>query len=620
MTGAVAHRGPDGIGTWTSGATGLGSCLLKSTPEAAFEQLPLVTDEGRYAVALDGRIDNRQELAKALDIDSTTLLTVPDSALLLDAYRRWGQDCLDHITGDFAFAIWDAANQEVFCARDPLGVRLLHYYSDGNRFMAATEVAQLLRLVDAGLDESSVALYLDVRSAKADRTFRKGIKKLPGGCRMTISTAGPKVEIYWNPDPGNLLKLPDTREYEERFLELFKNSVRARMRSTGPVAVSLSGGMDSSSVLALAEHMRRTESPDLAELQFYSNVYSDMAEVDESGYIRDTLEMYGTPGKLIESGDFDDESLGESPLGLRRAEPYIAPHEESHRRLFTEVKQDGIRSFLTGLGGDEVFTVGGGYMTDLFRTFDIRGIRRERRYFNWRAWMGAMGAAARSFVPVGRGERDEASIEWLSNSARSSIESPEAEEWAIEREFKSHHARDVEDWIQMRGSLAGYTWTDVTVAEYEIDARHPFLDRRIVEFLVSVPANVKFRFGYNKRVLRRAMKGILPETVRSRRYKTDFSPLFDAKTTQAEADEITEIVSSPLLADMGLIEPKPLQQAWASYLQSADHVDNEQRTALWAAITLERWLRRNMVDDANENENGALASQRGQKLFSATAS
>ncbi len=620
MTDAVAHRGPDGIGIWSLSSVGLGACLLKTTPEADFEKLPLVTDDGRYAIAMDGRIDNRTELAKALNVEAAVLPTVPDSALVMSAYRKWGKACLDRIAGDFAFAIWDSAQQEVFCGRDPLGIRMLHYYCDGKRFIAATEVSQILKLVDSELDERSVALFLDVRSAPSDSTFMKGIKKLPGGCSLTVSESGANPEVYWNPDPSDLLELSDDREYEERFLELFKDSVGSRMRSRGPVAVSLSGGMDSSSVLAIGEHMRRTDSPELPELRFYSNVYGDMEAVDESEYIRATLEMHDTPGKMIESGSFDDASLGSSPLGLKRAEPYIAPHEESHRRLFAEVKRDGIRSFMTGLGGDEVFTVAGGYLADLFRTFDLRGIKRERRYFNRRAWFGAMGDALNSVLPfIGR-ESEPPIIDWLSDSGRQSMLSATEDEWLGERSFKSRHVRDVEGWIQMRGGLAGYTWTDVTVAEYEIEARHPFLDRRLAEFLISVPANVKFRYGYNKRVLRRAMKGILPEAVRSRRYKTDFSSLFDAKATQGEADEISEFMRSPKLAEMGLVEPEPLREAWNDYLRSANEVDNERRTALWAAITLEQWLREYLVDDGNENEIGAFSSQRSSKLFTATVS
>ncbi len=611
MTDAVAHRGPDGTGVWTSGAVGLGSCLLKTTPEAAFEQLPLVAEDGRYAVAFDGRIDNRRELAQALKIDASTLPTVPDSAFLLAAYRKWGKECADRVIGDFAFAIWDSTLQELFCVRDPLGVRMLHYYCNGKRFIAATEVAQIQKLVSTDLDTDSISMFLDVRSVPSDRTFLKGIKKLPGGCQMTVSAAGAKVATYWNPDPSDLLKLKDPGEYEERFLELFKESVRARMRSVGPVAVSLSGGMDSSSVLAVGEHMRRTDSPELPELRYYSNVYSGMELVDESEYIRDTVAMYGTPGKMIESGSFDDESLSDSPLGLKRAEPYIAPHEESHRRLFTEVKNNGIRTFLTGLAGDEVFTVGPGYLTDIFRTFDFAAVKRERRYFNRRAWINAVGAAASSALPFGGRREEEPTVDWLSDKARKSVMSVEPGDWYCEREFRSHHARDVEGWIQMRGGLAGYVWTDVTVAEYEIEARHPFMDRRLVDFLVSVPADVKYRFGYNKRVLRRAMKDILPESVRNRRYKTDFSSLFDAKSTQTEVAENTEIFRSPVLAELGLVDSVQLQQAWSEYLSSANRVGSERRTALWAAITLEQWLRQYMVDDGNENEIGAFPSQRG---------
>ncbi len=615
MTDAVAHRGPDGIGVWSSESVGLGSCLLKTTPQASFEQLPCVSDRGRYAVALDGRIDDRVDLAAALKLDPSTLATLPDSEMLLASYRKWGKHCVDRITGDFAFAIWDSTQQELFCGRDPIGVRMLHYYCDGRRFIAATEISQILSIVKAEPDPVSIALFLDSRSAPPERTFLEGIKKLPGGCQMTVSTAGPKVEIYWNPDPSDVLALKDDREYEERFLAIFKESVRSRMNSAGPVAISLSGGMDSTSILATAEHMRRTDSPDLPELRYYSNVYKDMDEVDETEYIRPTVEMYGTPGKMIESGQFDDDSLGSSPLGLRRAEPHIAPHEESHRKLFGEAQRNGSHVLLTGLGGDEVFTAGSGYLVDLFRAFNLRAIRREWRYFHRRAWLSAGLSAAGSLVPFSwRSGSDDDDIEtapWISERGRHAIDAAREADWRSDRSFKSHQQQEIDAWIQMRGGLPGYTWTDVTVAEYGLEPRHPFWDRNLAEFLVSVPPQVKYRFGYSKRLLRRAMKGILPETVRNRRYKTDFSSLYDVKSTQSQAEEISEFFRSPVLEDSGMVDPVSLQQAWSHYLGSASHVDNRRRTALWAAITLEQWLRQHVVDDGNENEKGASPSQRG---------
>lgn len=619
MTDAVAHRGPDGIGVWTSGPVGLGSCLLKSIPEAAYEQLPLVSEQGRYVVALDGRIDNRRELANAIGLDASTLSVVPDSEILLAAYRKWGKRCLERVVGDFAFAIWDSGEQEVFCGRDPIGVRLLHYYCDGKRFIAATEVAQILAIVKTEVDPTSLASFLETHNVPQERTFLKGIKRLPGGCQMTVSAStgnSPKIDVYWNPDPTDLLKLTDDREYEEQFLELFKDSIRDRIRGFGPAAVSLSGGMDSTSILATAEHMR-LEEPELAEIRFYSNVYSDLADVDESEYIRQTVGKYGTQGTMIESGDFEDKSMGSSPLGLKRAEPYVAPHEESHRKLFAEVQQDGIRTLLTGVGGDEVFFVGHAFLADRIRSLDLRTVRREWRYFSRRQWLSAGMDAIQSYVPMPWRKDEMERTPWVRSEISDIIEDDDDGNLPADRKYRSYHFQEVENWLQKRGGLPGYTWTDVTTAEYGIEARHPFLDRRIVEFLAAVPPHVKFRFGYNKRVLRRAMKNILPETVRSRRYKTNFSSLFDVKAVKSEAAAVSELFESPVLAEMGMVDPAVLKAAWSEYQVDANNVDNERRTDLWAVMVLEQWLRQNIVDDGIENEIGVLPSQRRLNSFGA---
>lgn len=615
MTDAVAHRGPDGIGVWTSGPLAFGTCLLKSTPEAAFERLPLVTPDERYVITFDGRIDNRDEIAKALRIEPALLVVMPDSEMLLATYRKWGKDCVDRIAGDFAFAIWDSALNEIFCARDPVGVKLLHYFYDGKRFIVATEVSQIQAVVGAGVDPVTMALFLDVRNPQTDATFLEGVKKLPGGCRMTVTSSGPRVETYWNPDPSDIHELADDREYEEQFLELFKEAVRSRMRSVGPVGISLSGGMDSASVFATSEYMRKHESPDMSELRYYSNVYSGMEEVDESEYIKETVGLYDAPGKLIESGGFEDRELGSSPLGLQLAEPFVAPHEESHRRVFNEAQKDGCSVLLTGLGGDEVLAAGMGHLADMFRTFNLRAIRREWRYLpRWR-WREAASDAAKSLIPFGSGIAEDETAEWLSEKSRRLRDSVESGfQGGERRKYRSKHAQENDNWIQIRGGLAGYTWADVTVAEYGLEPRHPFWDRRLIEFLLTVPPHVKYRFGFSKRVLRRAMKGILPENVRNRRYKTNFSSLMDVKTTQSMEVENSELLKSPMLAEMGFVDPEKLNRAWSEYKLTANDVENERRSALWATLTLERWLRRYMVDDGTGDEIGAVLSRRKTKL------
>jgi asparagine synthase (glutamine-hydrolysing) len=612
MTGAVAHRGPDGIGAWTSGPAGLGACLLKTSPESASEPLPLVSDGGRYAIAFDGRIDNRDELALALRRDEPSARALPDSAVMLAAYRRWGEGCLGRVAGDFAFAVWDAARQELFCARDPVGVRLLHYYCDGRQFIAATEVSQILAVVSADIDPVSLTLFLGGRESSPERTFYEGVKKLPGGCSLTVSASDVNLKTYWDPDPSDLLTLRDDREYEELFIELFKESVRSRLRSRTPTAVSLSGGMDSSSVLATAEHMRRSGWSGLPEVRAYSNVYPGMAQVDESEYIEATVDLYDTPARMIGSVGTADEPDRTSALRPLRAEPYIAPHEDNHRQLFGEVEKDGCRVLLTGLGGDEVFAVGHGHLTDLFRTFDFRAIHREWRYFGRSVWLSAGLNAVSALMPFRR-KGDKKPVPWLTVAAvQSANPADDAARWRT-RGFRSLHQQDVHAWIQVRGGLPGYTWTDVTAAEYGLEPRHPFMDRRLVEFLVSVPPHLKFRHGYNKRLLRRAMKGILPEKVRNRRYKTNFSSLFDANVTGADADRISDLFKSPALADMGLVDPLSLQQAWDEYRQSPGRVDSDRRTALWAAMTVEQWLRQYVVGDRNENRSGAFLRQRGSE-------
>ncbi|HET7875173.1 MAG TPA: asparagine synthase-related protein, partial [Methylomirabilota bacterium] len=293
MTDAVAHRGPDGGDCWVDGPIGLGHRLLRSTPESAQEKQPLSDESGDLCLVLDGRIDNRGELRAALAPDGLRLRSDSDGELVLRAYARWGTACPARLIGDFAFALWDNRERRLFCARDPLGVRPFYYHTDGRRFSVASELQQLL--VDpsraAEPNEGMIAEYLACEITHREDTLYRDIFRLPPGHSLVVRPGGHVVSPYWDIDPSRAIRHGTSRDYAEHFRDVFDEAVRCRLRSANPIAAELSGGLDSSSVVATAASLAPAGRATGDGVETYSLVFPGHA-CDESGYANQVVALH----------------------------------------------------------------------------------------------------------------------------------------------------------------------------------------------------------------------------------------------------------------------------------------------------------------------------------------
>lgn len=249
MWSILSHRGPDGGSVWMDGAIGLGHQMLWTTPESLIEQMPFIKPGPGLAIVADARIDNREELITKLALKNEPATSRTDSQLILSAYEKWGEDCVDRLIGDFAFAIWDGRAQSLFCARDHFGIRPFYYfYKNGSCFLFATEIKSLLTvpIVPRRLNETRVADYLDSFVEDEEITFYQDIKRLPRSQLLRISRTACKFRQYWSLDPKHEIRFSSNEEYAEAFREQFFQAVACRLRSAFPVGASLSGGLDSS--------------------------------------------------------------------------------------------------------------------------------------------------------------------------------------------------------------------------------------------------------------------------------------------------------------------------------------------------------------------------------------
>ena len=256
----LEHSGPEGTGTRQDGPVGLGRTLLATTPELLIERQPFRHAESRCVIAADVRLDNREELHDALGIHRP-LDSVGDAELIIAAYLAWGEGCPNRLLGDFAFALWDGRQQQLFCARDHFGMRPFYYHhAAGKRFLIASEARAVLvsPRVPYRINKGRIADFLVPQLEWIDytSTFFEDVYRLPPGHMAVVTRDRLVTEEYWRPAPGSELGPMSDDDYREGFLEVFTRAVECRLRApSAKIGSMLSGGMDSGSVVVVAKDL-----------------------------------------------------------------------------------------------------------------------------------------------------------------------------------------------------------------------------------------------------------------------------------------------------------------------------------------------------------------------------
>jgi len=528
MSARLAHRGADGSGAWQSGPAGLVHRLFWTTPESIHEQQPLITTrpDGVLVLTADARIDNRAELAPLLGLNDPAL---PDCAFILAAYEKWGEACPERLVGDFAFAIWDGPQQRLFCARDPLGVKNLFYFDSPRLFAFASEIKGLLCLpqVPRAASDAQIASYLTYTSTDPQQSFFESIRHvLPGQC-LAVTATDLRARLYWTVDLDRELQLASNDDYAEAFREIFMEAVRCRLRGLTPPVSLLSGGLDSSSVTCMARHVLAGQS-----LHTISVVFDETPEADERRYMREVLAGGGLT---------HHEVRGDRMTPLFDADRMMWYTEEPFRNLglcmqwlmIQGAQAQGLRQMLTGNGGDGIVSYGLSRLAELTGAGQWGLVRRELRDFAaakgrdriWQAriwwefagrplvpnWARRVRRVMRRRWPPARGAGALVNPEFARRVQRSGALAGPQPQARTERE-------DHREGIRLTASTAGQF--DRAAQAWRAEQRHPLLDQRLAEFCVALPSEQKFHEGQTRLILRRAMRGVLPEPIRNRDSKT----------------------------------------------------------------------------------------------------
>ena len=592
MCRAMVHRGPDEEGVYLGAGVGLGMRRL-SIIDLEGGQQPISNEDGSIWVVFNGEIYNHRELRRQLTRDGHTFRTASDTETIVHLYEDLGARAVERLRGMFAFALWDAPRRQLLLARDRLGIKPLYYADLDDGVVFASELKPILQRPDIGRDLNweAVGHLFTFLATPSSSSIVKGVRKLePARFATAADRRGVRVERYWDvefqPDEHS-----SEDELVEQLRELLVESVRLHQISDVPIGAFLSGGIDSSAVVATMAQL--TSSP--VKTFAIGFVEEDYSELDHA---RRVAEQFGTDHhELILRPDVVQiaEDLAwylDEPFGDTSAIPTY---------MVSKLASEHVTVVLTGDGGDELFAGYDKYVTE----------ERERRYDrvpdSIRKVLGAVGRA----MPEGMTGRRFLRHLALNGSRRYLDASTLFRTDELRQVFRREAFNRIavhDPWARSLMELAsiGSDWVaalqycdlqtylpldiltkvDRMTMAHSIEARPPLLDHRVVEFAATVPARYRLRDGTTKYLLKRAMRGILPDAIIDRPKHGFAVPL--ARWFRGELAGFTrDVLLSDTCRQRGLFEPKYVERLIRLHTRGRD-LDLQ----LWTLLSFELWCRR----------------------------
>jgi asparagine synthase (glutamine-hydrolysing) len=597
MMALIAHRGPDGSGAWIDGSVAIGYQKFCTTPEAVHENQPLADPSGRFHLVFDGRVDNRAEVAAALKDRGTFPRDDTDAELVLRTYECFGAETPRRILGDFCMVLWDAGRRELFCARDICAVRKLFYYYDGTSFLCGTELVQILadRRVPHDPDEGAIGEYLAGSLNSTEDTLYRHIKRLSPANSITLDASGLHLRRYFDLNTRRQVRYRDDHEYAEHFSEIFQQAIRCRTRVLGRYGVHLSGGLDSTSIVGMAASMHRAGT--VPPFETYSMLF-DEPSVDERAYIHETVAMLGLEANYFDPFLLDLPAATASIIRFKEFTEY--PNGAIWHSVWKKARTQGVRVLLSGTGSDEWMGGSPWFFADLLLAGDWRRLWR-RVQSDCRLYGGAGGLVPslkflmhRAIWPLLPLELRKAIRRMRGTSGLPSfIRTPFARRYhlwdRVQREPQLPSAtfgqlalynNFVDGWV-----MHGREITDREIALYGLEERHPFLDRRLMEFLLAIPDDQRIRNNLPKFVLRQAIRGKIPNSVCDRRDKAYFSITFVKAFERMGGEGLFDRMA---LDEAGIIDREEFLRVYRYRLATWD---SQNLWPLWNTLAAELWYR-----------------------------
>jgi asparagine synthase (glutamine-hydrolysing) len=601
MRDTLTHRGPDGAGLFAAGGIGLGHRRLAIVDVEGGGQ-PIENEDGSVVVVFNGEIYNHREIRAGLVERGHRYRTESDTETIVHLYEERGAAVVDDLRGMFAFAIWDAPRRRLLLARDRLGIKPLYYTLEDGVLCFASEIKALLAAgaVSPALDYTALPEWAANRYTTGDATLFEGVKRLPPGHVLVWEDGRVDVRSYWSADIAEPEEPASDDEYVERFRELFRESVRLRLMADVPLGMFLSGGIDSS---AIAAEMRALIG---APFHTFSVAFAER-EANELGYARLVAESLGTEHhEIVVSPDEFFDALPD--LVYHEDEP-IAHPSSVPLYFVSRLAAERVKVVLTGEGSDELLAGYGKYRTTIFNARLGAAYRRlapnavhgaVARAVDRSAARSAIGRKlARTFLKV---EPDLSSLYFdnfsvFSRERQLRLFTPEARE-----RFTSTdpYRGSLEPMATAGGGLLGKLLAaDLSTYLHEllmkqdqmsmaasIESRVPFLDHKLVEFAASLPSRAKLRGLTTKWILRKAMRGRLPDAILSRR-KMGFPVPIGAWLRGRYRHLLDDYVLGARARGRGVFDQSYVAEIVARHDAGEDHSER-----LWMLVNFEIWQRR----------------------------
>jgi asparagine synthase (glutamine-hydrolysing) len=587
----VAVFGPDGAGEYTSDSAAIVHRAFHTTPESRNQHQPLVTSHG-HVITLDGHLDNREDLVDSLPgpLNSKSAdVTIVEAAL-----QRWGSDCFRRFVGDWAISLWRPEEHALLLAVDYMSVCHIFYSVTNNCVRWCTDLTPLVVLSGQRfeIDDEYVAGYFANDPLSYLTPYRQ-IRQVPPGHFVVIRNAQAKVLRYWTFSPQSRIQYKQDTEYEDHFRQLFRQSVRRRLRSDSSVLAELSGGLDSSCIVCVADDILAREealTPRLDTLSFFDK---SEPKGDDWLFFPKIEEKRGRAGIHIDATNFNRPALSFRNPCFSAMPQLVGVAKDLSSARANLLRNGGYRVILSGLGGDEF--MGGipdptAHLGDLMVQFRL--ISLYRQLIAWslvkrRPWIQLFGRALLNFLPASVGKYcfKEGVVEpWINKDfARhfriSARQLGVAEHFGLFLPTRRSYASGV---LQMAQKLAKLRISGQALEE----VRYPFLDQNLIEFVLSIPASQLLRPGHRRSLMRRSLVGIVPQEILDRRTKQ-----FGARTPIVDLenhwDEIRAAFDSPMTSRFGYVDG----DCFLKKLQGARGGKEIHITRMLKTISLEFFLR-----------------------------
>lgn len=569
MTDSLLHRGPDGEGIWSNtGHTALlGHRRLSIIDLSDAGQQPMEY-MSRYTIVHNGEIYNYIELKEELSKKGYSFRSQTDTEVIAAAYDHWKEECVDRFDGMFAFAIWDEKNKELFAARDRLGEKPFFYFFENDRFLFSSEMkalwaAGIHKVPNQRMLFNFITIGYTDNPDKPVETFYEGINKLPAASFLKLSLIYFSVSIhqYWFVDPDEETKKITDSEAVEQFSHLFSTSVKRRLRSDVTIGTSLSGGLDSSAVLAAIN--------DTNSLHYQPEAFTASFpgfEKDELAYAKQAAGKFGSKQHIINVTAHDLLSDWEK-LCRHQEEPFGSSSIYVQYKVYESAKQHNVKVLLDGQGADEILAgyhkYYKWYWQELFRKGKLSGRKelsaaRELGITEPFTWKNKIAAWFPSFASIVM-ERH-----YLLKALRHE---------ELTREFVKQQSKEAyyspPDHFTLNGVLHFNTFAyglqellrfaDRNSMAHGREVRLPFLSHELVEFVFSLPSHFKISKGWTKWLLREAMKEKLPAEIVWRKDKVGFEPPQQTWMQEPRLQEAVQEAKRKLVEEK-ILKPEVLQK------------------------------------------------------------